>query len=554
MGAPARPSRPLLRRRGPVRRGGRRGVRGDPPARDLVADATAPLRARPEERGRLPRPPQFRPQRRQRRAAPGPGPSIVSLRADLGRRTRSRRARSDEARAHESQPAPPAGRRQAAAPGHPRCPAARVATQRRAAHADDDSPLGAGVGADDRSEHAPFPRRLLPRQAGGTMNRSEHRILTTHVGSLPRPPALRDLLVRQDRGEAVDAVVLAREAEAAVRHVVGKQLEAGVDDGNDGEQPRVGFSTYPARRMRGFGGASKRRMSRDIAEHPDYMSRLARLRTGAARINDAPQAVAEVAYTDLGEATAECELFQRCAGAASKGFAEPFMTAASPGVIATIMLDAFYGSHERYIRALAREMRKEYELIASRGFVLQLDCPDLAMERVRFFQDEPLDRFLEAVALHIDAINEAIAAIPPDRVRLHLCWGNYDGPHTHDVPLEPLLPIIYRARVGALSLPLASPRHQHELKAFRRHPLPAGMLFVPGVVDSTTNVVEHPEVVADRIVAVAEAIGDRTRVLAGVDCGFGTFAGSQLVEESVVWTKLRTLREGADLASKRLWG
>src|SRR5881296_1703883 len=385
------------------------------------------------------------------------------------------------------------------------------------------------------------------------MKRSESRILTTHTGSLPRSPALRDLLVRLDRGEAVDAAVLAREAEAAVRHVVGKQLEAGVDVGNDGEQPRVGFSTYPARRMRGFGGASKRRMSRDIAEHPDYMSRLARLRTGAARINDAPQAVAEVAYTDLGEATVECELFQRCAAAGGKGFAEPFMTAASPGVIATIMLDAFYGSHERYIRALAREMRKEYELIVARGFVLQLDCPDLAMERARFFQDESLDGFLDAVALHIDAINEAVAAIPRDRVRLHLCWGNYDGPHTHDVALEPLLPLVYRAKVGALSLPLASPRHQHELKAFRRHPLPDGMLFVPGVIDSTTNVVEHPEVVADRIYAAVEAVGDRTRVIAGVDCGFGTFAGFRLVEESVVWMKLRTLREGADLASRRLW-
>ena len=386
------------------------------------------------------------------------------------------------------------------------------------------------------------------------MKRSEHRILTTHVGSLPRPPALRDLLVRQDRGEAVDGGALAREAEAAVRYVISKQLDAGVDVGNDGEQPRVGFSTYPARRMRGFGGASKRRMSRDMAEHPDYMARLARQRSGAARINDAPQAVAEVAYTDLGEATAECELFQRATPGEGKGFAEPFMTAASPGVIATIMLDAYYGSHERYIRALAREMRKEYELIVARGFVLQLDCPDLAMERVRFFQDEPLDRFLDAVALHIDAINEAVAAIPRDRVRLHLCWGNYDGPHTHDVALEPLLPIIYRARVGALSLPLASPRHQHELKAFRRHPLPEGMLFLPGVIDSTTNVVEHPEVVADRIIAAVEAVGDRTRVLASVDCGFGTFAGSQLVEESIVWTKLRALRAGADLATKRLWG
>jgi 5-methyltetrahydropteroyltriglutamate--homocysteine methyltransferase len=382
------------------------------------------------------------------------------------------------------------------------------------------------------------------------MKRSEQRILTTHVGSLPRPPALRDLLVRQDRGEAIDGAALAREAEAAVRHVVAKQLEAGIDVGNDGEQPRVGFSTYPAKRMRGFGGASKRRLSRDLAEHPDYAARLVRARSNAARINDAPQAVAEVAYTDLSEAEAECALFQR---ADSRGFAEAFMTAASPGVIATIMLDAHYGSHERYIRALAREMRKEYELIVQRGFVLQLDCPDLAMERTRFFQDESLDGFLAAVALHIDAINEAIAAIPPDRVRLHLCWGNYDGPHTHDVPLEPLLPILYRARVGALSLPLASPRHQHELKAFRRHPLPAGVLFLPGVIDSTTNVVEHPEVVADRICAAVEAVGDRTRVLASTDCGFGTFAGSQLVEESVAWTKLRALRDGADLASQRLW-
>ena len=383
------------------------------------------------------------------------------------------------------------------------------------------------------------------------MKRSASRILTTHTGSLPRPPALRDLLVQQDRGENVDAAVLARQSEAAVRHVVARQLESGVDVGNDGEQPRVGFSTYPARRMRGFGGASKRRMSRDLAEHPEYAARLSRQRAGAARINDAPQAVAEVAYTDLAEATAECELFRRAPGVDK--FAEAFMTAASPGVIATIMLDAYYGSHERYVMALAREMRREYALVVERGFVLQLDCPDLAMERTRFFQDEPLDGFLAAVALHIAAINEAIAGLPADRIRLHLCWGNYDGPHTHDVPLEPLLPIVYRAKVGALSLPLASPRHQHELKAFRRHPLPDGMLFIPGVVDSTTNVVEHPEVIADRIVAAAETIGDRARVIAGVDCGFGTFAGSQLVEESVVWTKLRALREGADLATRRLW-
>ncbi|HEY3186349.1 MAG TPA: methionine synthase, partial [Solirubrobacteraceae bacterium] len=203
------------------------------------------------------------------------------------------------------------------------------------------------------------------------MKRSDDRILTTHVGSLPRPGALRDLLVRQDRGDAVDAAALAREAEAAVRHVVRKQVEAGIDVGNDGEQPRVGFSTYPARRMRGFGGESKRRMSRDIAEHPDYAARLSRQRAGAARINDAPQAVAEVAYVDTTEAEAECALFRRGVAAEGVQFAEAFMTAASPGVIATIMLDAHYGSHERYVRALGREMRMEYELIVARGFVLQ---------------------------------------------------------------------------------------------------------------------------------------------------------------------------------------
>src|SRR5438270_118102 len=327
------------------------------------------------------------------------------------------------------------------------------------------------------------------------MKRSESRILTTHTGSLPRPPALRDLLVRQDRGETIDPAALAREAEAAVRHVVARQLECGIDVGNDGEQPRVGFSTYPARRMRGFGGASKRRLSRDIAEHPDYAARLSRQRSGAARINDAPQAVADVAYTDLGEADAECELLRRCAPERD-GFAEAFMTAASPGVIATIMLDAYYGSHERYLKALAREMRREYEFIVSRGFVLQLDCPDLAMERARFFQDEPLEGFLTAVALHVDAINEAVAGLPRERIRLHLCWGNYDGPHTHDVPLEAVLPIVARARVGALSLPLANPRHQHEYRVLRQHRLPDAMLLLPGVIDTTTNYVEHPEVVA----------------------------------------------------------
>lgn len=385
------------------------------------------------------------------------------------------------------------------------------------------------------------------------MRRSEARILTSHVGSLPRPPALRDLLVRQDRGEPVNAAALEREIDAAMRRAIAKQLEAAVDVGNDGEQPRPGFSTYVARRMRGFGGESKRALARDLIDFPDYAAMLDARRRAAARIGNAPQAIAEIEYADLGEAARECDLFLRLTDAHPAKFAERFMTAASPGVIATVLLSAHYDSHERYVMALAREMRKEYALIHARGLVLQVDCPDLAMERARFFQHEPLERFQRMVELHVDAINQATAGIPPERIRLHVCWGNYDGPHTHDVPLEAVLPLLYRARVGALSLPLANPRHQHEYKVLKRHPLPDGMLFLPGVIDSTTNYVEHPEVVADRICQAVDAVGDRTRVIASTDCGFGTFAGSEAVADSVVWAKLRTLAEGAALATRRLW-
>jgi len=385
------------------------------------------------------------------------------------------------------------------------------------------------------------------------MQRSKTRILTTHVGSLPRPPALRDLLVRRDRGEPVDAAAFEHEASAAVARVVAGQLEAGIDVGNNGEQPRAGFSTYVAGRMRGFGGTSRRELAQDLIDFPDYAEMLARRRRDAARIGDAPQAIAEVEYADLSPAAAECDGFLRATDAAPRKFVERFMTAASPGVIATILLSAHYGSHEQYVMALAREMRKEYELIHARGLLLQVDCPDLAMERTRFFRKDSLDRFLQMVELHVDAINRATAGIPPERIRLHLCWGNYDGPHTHDVPLEAVLPIVCRARVGALSLPLANPRHQHEYRVLKAHPLPDSMLLLPGVIDTTTNYVEHPEVVADRVCAAVDAVGDRTRVIASTDCGFGTFAGSEMVAHRVVWAKLGALSEGAAIASRRLW-
>ena len=385
------------------------------------------------------------------------------------------------------------------------------------------------------------------------MRRSEDRILTTHVGSIPRSPVLRDLLVRRDHGEAIDAAALERATEAAIRDVVARQLDAGIDIGNDGEQPRPGFSTYVVDRMQGFGGESKRPLALDLIDFPDYAEMLNRRRSGAARIANAPQAIAEVTYTDLGPATRECELFARATDAHPKKFVERFMTAASPGVMATILLDAYYKSHERYVTALAREIKKEYALIHQRGFVLQVDCPDLAMERVRFFRHDPLERFQQMVALHVGAINHATEGIPADRIRLHVCWGNYDGPHTHDVALDAVLPILYRARVGALSIPFANPRHAHEYKVLKRHPLPDGMVLIPGVIDSTTNYVEHPEVVADRIAQAVDAVGDRTRVIASTDCGFGTFAGSENVAPSVVWAKLRALAEGAALATRRLW-
>jgi 5-methyltetrahydropteroyltriglutamate--homocysteine methyltransferase len=273
-----------------------------------------------------------------------------------------------------------------------------------------------------------------------------------------------------------------------------------------------------------------------------------------AKVFNAPQCVAELKYEDLSAARKESELLLRCTNESPRKFVECFMTAASPGVIATIMHNAFYDSHERYVFAIAEQMRKEYEHIHSQGLILQLDAPDLAMERAWHFQELSTPQFQKAIETHIEAINRGIQNIPADRVRLHVCWGNYDGPHNHDVPLADILPILYQAKVGALSIELANPRHQHEHKVFKKYPLPTSMLLIPGVIDSTTNYIEHPEVVADRICQTAQAAGDRTRIIAGADCGFGTFAGWEMVAESVVWAKFKTLSEGAALATKRLWG
>ena len=385
------------------------------------------------------------------------------------------------------------------------------------------------------------------------MLKSDSRILTTHVGSLPRNPILTDLLLRQEQGQVFNAPELELAMERAVQYVVGKQLEAGIDIGNDGEQPRVGFQTYVPQRMRGFGGESKRPIPQDMREFPDYERLLQKKGIVRAKVFNAPQAVAELRYEDLSAVTKECELFRRGTESGSRKFSERFMTAASPGIIATTMLNAHYESHEKYVFAIAREMKKEYEYIHRQGFVLQLDAPDLAMERTFLFQDRSLREFQQIVELHIAALNAAVEAIPAEQIRLHVCWGNYDGPHAYDVALEDILPLLYRAKVGALSIEMANPRHQHEHKAFAKHRLPDSMVLIPGVIDSTTNYIEHPEVIADRIGQTVRAIGDRTRVIAGSDCGFGTFAAWELVAESVVWAKLKALGEGARRATEGLW-
>lgn len=386
------------------------------------------------------------------------------------------------------------------------------------------------------------------------MKKSDARILTTHVGSLPRNATLTDLLIRQEQGEAIDVGELERQAERAVQHVIQKQLDAGVDIGNDGEQPRVGFQTYVPQRMRGFGGESKRPIPWDMREFPDFAAIMQKRQMARAKVFNAPQAVAEVRYEDLSGVQKECALFRRCADQAQKQFTERFMTAASPGIVCTTMLNAHYDSHERYVFAVAEQMKKEYEYIHAQGLVLQLDAPDLAMERTFLYQDKSVREFQKIVELHIAAMNHAIQNIPPERVRLHVCWGNYDGPHNNDVPLEDILPILYQAKVGALSLEMSNPRHQHEYKVFRKHKLPNSLVLIPGVIDSTTNYVEPAEVVADRICQVVDVVGDRSRVIAGSDCGFGTFAAWEMVAESVVWAKLKACGEGAQLATKRLWG
>ncbi len=387
------------------------------------------------------------------------------------------------------------------------------------------------------------------------MLHSAERILTTHAGSLPRPRALVELLVRRSRGEAVDAGALEEAIDAATRHAVAQQLAVGIDVGNDGEQGRESFVTYVRDRLSGFGGQAQRPIMRDITHFASFLElKLPDFRRTMVSLTNTPQALGDVRHVDNAPLTRDLDGFARAVAAQPAPFAESFVSAASPGIVAAAMRNAHYDTEAHYVDAIADALAVEYRQIAARGFVLQVDSPDLAMERHTAFADQPLGEFLAAVERNVAALNRALDGIPREQVRLHVCWGNYEAPHIFDVPLAELLPLLYQARVGALVLSMANPRHAHEHRELARQPMPDGMLLVAGVIDPTTNFVEHPEVVADRLEAAACAVGDPHRILAGTDCGFDTAAGLGSVAEEVVWEKLKALRAGADLASQRLLG
>ena len=382
---------------------------------------------------------------------------------------------------------------------------------------------------------------------------SRDRILTTHVGSLPRNQKLSDLLIAQEAGEKYDQKEFDAEMDRAVRDAVDRQKKAGIDIGNDGEQQRVGFQTYVPQRMTGFAGVSKRRRGQEFEEFPELVALLMRRFPAVSKQQNAPEAQQEIHYKDTTAIENEIKRFKDAVKSAN-AFSESFMTAPSPGIISSTMLNAHYDSQEKYLDALAREMAKEYQAIHKAGLILQIDAPDLAMDRTMMYRDLSDANFVKACEMHVAAINKGIAGIPRDRVRLHVCYGNWEGPHIHDVPLATILPALYQARVDALTIEFSNPRHAHEYAAFKKVPLPNNMILIPGVIESTTNFVEHPEVVARRIEDAVAAVGDRERVIASTDCGFGTFTNREWVIEPAVWMKLKSLREGADIASARIWG
>jgi 5-methyltetrahydropteroyltriglutamate--homocysteine methyltransferase len=377
------------------------------------------------------------------------------------------------------------------------------------------------------------------------VRRSVDRILTTHTGSLPRPWDLLATLEALDAGVAPDPATFQARVRHAVAEAVRKQVAAGVDVVSDGEQGKVGYSTYVRHRLTGFEGSSVVAPRADWADFPEALAR--HPRSSVSR----PSCTGPIEWRDRTAVDGDIANFK--GALAGSTAAEGFMTAASPGVIAHFLRNEHYPSREAYLARLAEVMKEEYDAIVRAGLVLQVDCPDLAMSRHLAFADLGTAEFLKIAEANVEALNHALRDIPPDRARLHLCWGNYEGPHHRDVPLRDILPIVLGARPQAISLEGANPRHAHEWAVFRDVKLPDDKVLIPGVLDSTTNFIEHPELVAQRLVRYAEVVG-RERVMAGSDCGFGTFArANPQVEPEIVWAKLAAMAEGARLASARLW-
>ena len=382
------------------------------------------------------------------------------------------------------------------------------------------------------------------------MKTSVDRILTTHVGSLPRPAHVLEFLFAQDRGEKYDAAKfedsMRRGVEEAVRH----QSDAGLDILNDGETSKISYATYIKHRLNGFEiGNAPRATPQDLDDYPDYRDKIAA--EGATPKYTRPICRGPISVKTLEPLHQDIARLKAALGAAKA--VEGFMSAVSPGTIAVFQPNEYYPSHTAYLEALAEAMRPEYEAIVKSGLVLQVDCPDLGMGRHIRFRDVDDDEFLRNAALQVEALNHALANVPADRVRLHICWGNYEGPHTRDIPLYKVLPTLLKVKPMGLLIEGANPRHEHEWEVFRNQKLPADKVLVPGVLDTTCNFVEHPELIAQRIVRYAELVG-RERVMAGTDCGFGHFAGFGAVHPAICWAKMQSLAEGARLATRKLWG
>ena len=380
------------------------------------------------------------------------------------------------------------------------------------------------------------------------MKTSTERILTTHVGSLPRPQEVADLLFAQDRGERYDPAHFDEVMRRGVSEAVRLQQAAGIDIVSDGETSKISYATYIRHRLTGFEGDSPRPTPQDIDELPDYRDKL--VAQGASAKYLRPVCKGPIKVKD--RAPLERDIGRIKEALAKANVAEGFMNAVSPGTIAVFQPNEYYSSHAAYIEALADAMREEYETIVQSGLLLQVDCPDLAMGRHSRFRELTDEEFLGAAEVQVEALNHALANVPADRTRLHICWGNYEGPHTHDIPLLRVLPLLFKAKPMALLIEGANPRHEHEWEIWKTYRLPSEKILVPGVLDSSCNFVEHPELIAQRLIRFAENVG-RERVIAGTDCGFGTFAGFGPVHPSVCWLKMRSLAEGAALASKKLW-